>query len=223
MGAALSRKWKLKQFSIGVPVLRSSKLEWFEIGDLKKSGRQRQGGLRLKNEFLPLIRISKMAPCVYVSYGATQQLQHTVLKKRWVPNGNQIIRRRGFGSVRRKLWWFHVVVLQGTARKCTKFKERMSASIEQIWNIVASRPKFVFSPTFVFCSPICSNNCGVVFLWKYILVFEKWFFSFDRSNMQIFTVNITRVVWPHVTNLLDLRYFCRHNPLFHYLNLIPCQ
>ena len=85
MGAALSRKWKLKQFSIGVPVLRSSKLEWFEIGDLKKSGRQRQGGLRLKNEFLPLIRISKMAPCVYVSYGATPQLQHTVLKKRWVP------------------------------------------------------------------------------------------------------------------------------------------
>ena len=82
-------------------------------------------------------------------------------------------------------------------------------------------PKFVFSPTFIFCSPICSNNCGVVFLWKYILVFEKWLFSFDRSNMQIFTVNITRVVWPHVTNLLDLRYFCRHNPLFYQLNLIP--
>ena len=34
-------------------------------------------------------------------------------------------------------------------------------------------PKFVFSPTFIFCSPICSNNCGVVFLRKYILVFEK--------------------------------------------------
>ena len=50
-----------------------------------------------------------------------------------------------------------------------------------------------------FCSPICSYNCGVVFLRKYILVFEKWFFSFDRSNMQVFTVNITRVVWPHVT------------------------
>ena len=61
------------------------------------------------------------------------------------------------------------------------------------------------------------------FLWKYILVFEKWFFSFDRSNMQIFTVNITRVVWPHVTNVLDLRYFCEHNPLFYHLNLIPCR
>ena len=39
--------------------------------------------------------------------------------------------------------------------------------------------------------------------------------------MQIFTVNITRVVWPHVTNILDLRYFCQHNPLFYHLNLIP--
>ena len=39
----------------------------------------------------------------------------------------------------------------------------------------------------------------------YILVFEKWFFYFDRSNMQIFTVNITLVVWPHVTNILNLR------------------
>ena len=49
------------------------------------------------------------------------------------------------------------------------------------------------------------------------------FFSFDRSNMQISTVNITRVVWPHVTNILDLWYFCQHNPLFHHLNLIPCH
>ena len=99
----------------------------------------------------------------------------------------------------------------------------MSTSIKQIWNILASRPKFVFSPTFVFCSPICHNNCGVVFWWKYILVFEKLFFSFDGSNMQIFIVNITRVVWPHVTNFLDLRYFCQHNPLFYHLNLIPCH
>ena len=88
---------------------------------------------------------------------------------------------------------------------------------------MASRPIFVFTPTFTFCSPVCSYNCGVVFLWKYILVFEKWLFSFDCSNMQIFTVNITRVVWPHVTNVLDLRYFCEHNPLFYHLNLIPCR
>ena len=99
----------------------------------------------------------------------------------------------------------------------------MSASIAQISNTVASRPKFYFTTTLIFCGPICPNNCGVVFLWKYILVFEKLFFSFDRLNMQIFTVNITRVVWPHVTNVLDLRYFCEHNPLFYHLNLIPCR
>ena len=56
----------------------------------------------------------------------------------------------------------------------------MSASIEQIWNIVASRPKFVFSPTFIFCSPICSSNCGVWYLYG-------------------------------------------NDPLFYYLNLIPCR
>ena len=56
-----------------------------------------------------------------------------------------------------------------------------------------------------------------------ILVFEKWFFSFDRSNVQISTVNITRIVWPHVKNILDLRYFCQHNPLFYHLWLIPCH
>ena len=58
------------------------------------------------------------------------------------------------------------------------------------------------------------------FLWKYISVFEKWLFSFDRSNMQIFTVNITRIVWPRVMNLLYLRYFCQHNPLFYPQKLI---
>ena len=58
---------------------------------------------------------------------------------------------------------------------------------------------------------------------KIYFSFQEIFFSFDRSNMQIFIVNITRVVWPHVTNKLDLRYFCQHNPLFYHLNLVPCH
>ena len=36
----------------------------------------------------------------------------------------------------------------------------MSASIRQT---AASHPKFSFTPTFIFCSPMCPNNCGVVF------------------------------------------------------------
>ena len=59
----------------------------------------------------------------------------------------------------------------------------MSASIEQIRNILASRSKFVFTPTFIFCSPICPYNCGVVFfLKKHILFYGKLFF---RSTTQI--------------------------------------
>ena len=96
----------------------------------------------------------------------------------------------------------------------------MSACIRQT---AASHPKSAFTPTFILWSPICPNNYSVLFLWKHILLFEKWFFSFDRSNMQIFTVNITRVVWPHVTNILDLRYFCQHSPLFCLLKLLPCH
>ena len=60
--------------------------------------------------------------------------------------------------------------------------------------------------------------------------FAKIYFSFWEMsffvrplNMQIFTLNITRVVSPHVPNLLDLWYFGRHNPLFYHLNLIPCH
>ena len=96
----------------------------------------------------------------------------------------------------------------------------MSTCIRQT---AASYSKLVFSSTFIFCRPIYTTNFGVVFLWKCIFVFEKWFFSFDRLNMQTFTLNVTRVVWPHVTNLPDLRYFCRHHHFFYHLNLIPCH
>ena len=44
----------------------------------------------------------------------------------------------------------------------------MSACIKQT---VASHPKFAFTPTFIFCSPICPDNCGVVFF------FVKIYFS----------------------------------------------
>ena len=55
-------------------------------------------------------------------------------------------------------------------------------------------PKFDFTPTFIFCSAISPNYCSVVLFRKCTLVFEKLIFSFDHSNMQIFTVNNTRVV-----------------------------
>ena len=96
-----------------------------------------------------------------------------------------------------------------------ELKQNLRANVNMYQTNSGKSPKFVFSLTFMHCSPTCPNNFGVVFLWKYILVFKKWYFSFDRSNMQIFTLNITRVVWPHVTNLLDLWYFWRYNPLYY--------
>ena len=58
----------------------------------------------------------------------------------------------------------------------------------------------------------------------------KIYFSFWEINFFVrllkyakFHRHNTRVVWPHVTNILDLRYFCQHNRLFYLLNLISCH
>ena len=53
-----------------------------------------------------------------------------------------------------------------TKRGC----QHPSNKFEILWQFAQNS---FFSPTFIFCCPICSNNCGVVFLRKYILVFEK--------------------------------------------------
>ena len=82
-------------------------------------------------------------------------------------------------------------------------------------------PEFVFTLTFIICGSICPHNCVVVFCENIFQFLRNYFFV--RPNMQIFTVNITWVGWLHVTNKLDLRYFCQHNPLFYHLNLISCQ
>ena len=98
----------------------------------------------------------------------------------------------------------------------------MLASIEQIWNIVASLPKFVSSPTFIVCSPMCSNNCGVVFFVKIYFSFREMTF-FARSLKY---ANFLREYYPSCVTSCDdctRRYFCEHNPLFYHLNLIPCR
>ena len=43
-------------------------------------------------------------------------------------------------------------------------KSHLRANVNMHQTNSGKSPKFVFSPTFIFCSPICPNNCGVVFL-----------------------------------------------------------
>ena len=59
---------------------------------------------------------------------------------------------------------------------------------------------------------------------------ENIYFSFREMTFFVrplkyanFHREYYRVVRPHVTIVLDLRYFCEHNPLFYHLNLIPCR
>ena len=99
----------------------------------------------------------------------------------------------------------------------------MFASIAQIWNIVASRPMFDFTPNFIVCSPIYPNNFGVVFFVKIYFSFREIIFfvrplkyaNFHREYYPSCVTSCHEYTWP--------RYFCQHNPLFYHLNLILCN
>ena len=94
-----------------------------DVRDLKRSGRQRQGKLRLKMNFCLKLEFKKWLHLFTVSYGATPQLQHNVEEKEALSSKWKLKQFAVAVSVRRrrKLWWFHVVVLHRTAKKCTKF------------------------------------------------------------------------------------------------------
>ena len=65
-----------------------------------------------------------------------------------------------------------------------KIRSQLRANVNMHQTNSGKLPIFVFSPTFIFCIPICPNNCGVVFLWKYTLVFEKLFILSPLHNKQ---------------------------------------
>ena len=46
-----------------------------------------------------------------------------------------------------------------------------------------SSSKFVFTPTFIFCSPICLNNCGAVFFCENIFQFSRNDFSLSIAKI----------------------------------------
>ena len=80
---------------------------------------------------------------------------------------------------------------------------RVQSYLNQIWEVDVqmcltfhglSSPKFVFTPTFILCSPICPNNSGVVFCEKIFQFSRNCVFFVRPLNMQISTANITRVV-----------------------------
>ena len=54
-----------------------------------------------------------------------------------------------------------LIVLFDFTSLCTKL---LRANVNMHHTNSGKSPKFVFFPTFIFCSPICPNNFGVVFL-----------------------------------------------------------
>ena len=70
----------------------------------------------------------------------------------------------------------------------------------------ASHPKFPFTPTFTFCSPICPNNCGVVFFvtvyfsfWEIIfLVWPLKYENFHYAYYLSYATSCNKFTWPPV-------------------------
>ena len=93
----------------------------------------------------------------------------------------------------------------------------MSTCIRQT---AAGNTKFTFTPTFIFCSLAYPK-------WLWCSFFVKMCFS--RNDFLVRPLKYAKFhreyypsCVPNVTNLLNLRYFCQHNPLFYHLHLIPC-
>ena len=79
----------------------------------------------------------------------------------------------------------------------------MSASIEKTWNIWHFQPDGNFF------------SWGICLLTSWACTTGIWSTLAQLNWLDKFT--------SYVINLLDLQYFCRHNPLFYHLNLIPCH
>ena len=98
----------------------------------------------------------------------------------------------------KKAWSFQLV-------KITKLAETLRANVNMHQANSGKSPKFVFSPTFMFCNPIGPNDCGVVFWWKYILVSRKYFFvrplkyaNFHREYYPSCVTSCNEFTWPPI-------------------------
>ena len=75
------------------------------------------------------------------------------------------------------IWWHPLLI----KKKSNLLREDVSIYRTNL-KYCGKSPEIRFISYFRICSQICRNNCGVVFLRKNILVFEKWFF---RSTAKI--------------------------------------
>ena len=112
----------LEEFASGYRNLQWRSSLIIENRELKQRRRRRRRGRRLaKKEFIFCKRNSRLSRSVRYANGSENVLKLHMQRRRSIPNGNtknypasSTFRRH------RKTWSFHVVVLQRTAKKCTK-------------------------------------------------------------------------------------------------------
>ena len=89
--------------------------------ELKQRRRRRRGRRLVKNECIFYLRNSRLSRSVRCFNGSKSLLKLNMHRRRSIPNGNT--KNKPSSSTfrrRRTTWSFHVVVLQRTAKKCTK-------------------------------------------------------------------------------------------------------
>ena len=110
---------------------------------------------------------------ITIPYGAASQPQHSLWERRWVPNGNldNLPSRFPF-SDHAQFWWFHVVILQRTAKKCTQFE---NARIELLF----------CSLDLLFCHVLVAVVVTVVVCYRSVL-------TLHQDNIILINGNFTR-------------------------------
>ena len=91
-------------------------------GELKQPRRRCRGRREVKNEYISVYqRNSQLSRSVRCANGSKNVLELNVQWRRVIPNGNTKDQPSSSTfRTGRKTWSFHVVVLQRTAKKCTK-------------------------------------------------------------------------------------------------------
>ena len=88
---------------------------------LKQRRRRRQGRRLVKNEVIFYKRNSRLSRSAWYANASENELKLSMQRRCSIPNGNT--KNKPSSSTfprRRRTWSFHVVVLQRTAKKCTK-------------------------------------------------------------------------------------------------------
>ena len=126
------------------------------IRELKQRRRRRRGRRLAKNEFIFYQQNSQLSRSVRYANGSKNVFKLNM--QRWcsIPNGNTKNEPSSSTLLRRqRTWSFHVLVLQRTAKKCTKIKNARAQLLFCSFSVFHLPPKFCINYCYEMLLGIC--------------------------------------------------------------------